>query len=284
MKHILPASLAALLLTACSHDDALYSSSTPVQPLQPVQPIVPVQLPNPLNLPNKELPTYVNTYPAGTHEHFAASKEYPLTLEHWADDTLLKQVTRANSKLVICIPQQRARLYVNGRVAMDWAVSTGTNGHETPTGVFRVIEKNEDHKSSRYGKFIDAEGKVTNSNADLAHGLPEGQTFEGAGMPNWHRFTPDGVGLHTGKVVAGKRLSHGCIRTQHHVATKFFQHSVMGLPVYITRAVEDYYRGGFVKPIDVKYRPKPGNDYSDDIKPEQIKIVPADSPEAHFQA
>ena len=251
------------------------------QPL--VQPVVQPQLPNPLNLPGKELPTYVNAYPAGTHEHFAAKKEYPLTLESYADDSLLSQVTRANSKLVICIPQQRARLYVNGRVALDWAVSTGTNGHETPTGVFRVIEKNEDHRSSRYGKFIDASGKVTNSNADLAHGLPEGHTFVGAGMPYWHRFTPDGVGLHTGKVVAGKRLSHGCIRTQNHVAKKFFQHSVMGLPVYITRAVEDYYRGGFVKPIDVKYRPKPGNDYTDMV-PVEIKIIPADSPEAHFQA
>jgi hypothetical protein len=150
--------------------------------------------------------------------------------------------------------------------------------------VFRVIEKNEDHKSSRYGKFIDANGKVTNSNADLLHGLPEGQTFEGAGMPYWHRFTPDGVGLHTGKVVAGQRLSHGCIRTQNHVAKKLFQHSVLQLPVYITRAVEDYNRGGFVKPIDLKYRPKPGNDYTDNVAPTQIKIVPANSPEAHFQA
>ena len=245
---------------------------------------MPVQLPNPLDLPGKNQPGYVNPYPAGTHEHFAAQPAYPLTLEHWANDALLHQVTRANSKLVVCIPQQRARLYVNGKVALDWAVSTGTNGHETPTGVFRVIEKNEDHKSSRYGKFVDASGKVTNSNADLAHGLPEGQTFEGAGMPYWHRFTPDGVGLHTGKVVAGQRLSHGCIRTQNHVAKKFFQHSVLQLPVYITRAVEDYYRGGFVKPIDVKYRPKPGNDYTDNIAPTQIKIVPANSPEAHFQA
>ena len=280
-KRAITLTLPLLLLAACS-DQKFYEPSTNVQPI--VQPIVPAQRPNPLNLPGKELPTYVNPYPAGTHEHFAASKEYPLTLEHWADDTLLYQVTRANSKLVVCIPQQRARLYVNGRVALDWAVSTGTNGHETPTGVFRIIEKNEDHKSSRYGKFIDANGNVTNRNADLAHGLPEGHTFEGAGMPYWHRFTPDGVGLHTGKVVAGQRLSHGCIRTQNHVAKKLFQHSVMQLPVYITRAVEDYYRGGFVKPIDVKYRPKPGNDYTDNVAPTQIKIVPADSPEAHFQA
>ena len=282
MKRVLFTTTAAALLAACSQNETFYTPGQTVQ--QPVQPVVPVQLPNPLDLPGKNQPGYVNPYTPGTHEHFAAQPAYPLTLDHWANDALLTQVTRANSKLVVCIPQQRARLYVNGKVALDWAVSTGTNGHETPTGVFRVIEKNEDHKSSRYGKFIDANGKVTNGNADLLHGLPEGQTFEGAGMPYWHRFTPDGVGLHTGKVVAGQRLSHGCIRTQNHVAKKLFQHTVLQLPVYITRAVEDYNRGGHVKPIDVKYRPKPGNDYTDNVAPTQIKIVPANSPEAHFQA
>ncbi len=281
MKRILPLTLTSLLAISCS-SQKFYEPGQTTQ--TPAQPLVPVQLPNPLNLPGKDQPGYKNPYTPGTHEHFAAQPSYPTNLEFWSDDTLLLQVTRANSKLVICIPQQRARLYVNGKVAMDWPVSTGTNGHETPTGVFRIIEKNEDHKSSRYGKFIDANGKVTNSNADLLHGLPEGQTFEGAGMPYWHRFTPDGVGLHTGKVVAGQRLSHGCIRTQNHVARKFFQHSVLQLPVYITRAVEDYNRGGFVKPIDVKYRPKPGNDYSDNVLPTDIRIVPANSPEAHFQA
>ena len=281
MKRILPLTITSLLVISCS-SQKFYEPGQTTQ--TPTQPLVPVQLPNPLNLPDKDQPGYKNPYTPGTHEHFAAQPSYPTNLEFWSDDALLHQVTRANSKLVICIPQQRARLYVNGKVAMDWPVSTGTNGHETPTGVFRIIEKNEDHKSSRYGKFIDANGKVTNSNADLLHGLPEGQTFEGAGMPYWHRFTPDGVGLHTGKVVAGQRLSHGCIRTQNHVAKKFFQHSVLQLPVYITRAVEDYNRGGFVKPIDVKYRPKPGNDYSDNVLPTDIRIVPANSPEAHFQA
>jgi lipoprotein-anchoring transpeptidase ErfK/SrfK len=281
MKQVLTLSIVSLLLASCSSQTFYEPTQVPQTPAQPV---VPVQRPNPLDLPGKNQPGYVNPYTAGTHEHFAAQPSYPTNLDFWSDDALLLQVTRANSKLVICIPQQRARLYVNGKVAMDWPVSTGTNGHETPTGVFRIIEKNEDHKSSRYGKFIDASGKVTNSNADLLHGLPEGQTFEGAGMPYWHRFTPDGVGLHTGKVVAGKRLSHGCVRTQNHVAKKFFQHSVLQLPVYITRAVEDYNRGGFVKPIDVKYRPKPGNDYTDNVLPTQIKIVPANSVEAQYQA
>ena len=101
MKRIFLTTTAALILTACSQNNKFY---TPGTGSQPVQPIVPVQLPNPLDLPGKNQPGYVNPYPAGTHEHFAAQPAYPLTLEHWANDALLHQVTRANSKLVVCNP------------------------------------------------------------------------------------------------------------------------------------------------------------------------------------
>jgi|GEM_PF-1008006 len=218
---------------------------------------------NPLNISGKDQPGYVNAYPEGSYEHFVASPEYPKTMKEYINEPLMKQLTAQNSKLIICIPQQRARVYVNGRVGMDWPVSTGTNGHETPTGVFRVIEKNKDHHSNRYGKFVNAQGRTTDSNADASKGTPEGMTFRPASMPNWHRLTWDGVGVHGGKVIAGRRLSHGCIRTPYSTAAKFFEYSAMGMPAYITRAVEDYYKGGAVKPIDVKYRPKPGNDYTD---------------------
>ncbi len=228
---------------------------------------------NPLDLPNKNAPGYQNPYPVGTYEHFVAQPAYPKTMETYSDDVLLNRLTVGNSKIIICIPQQRARLYVEGRVAMDWPVSTGTNGHETPTGVFRVMEKDKNHKSNRYGKFVNAQGRTIDSNADLSKGLPAGATFSAAGMPNWHRLTWDGVGIHGGKVIAGRRLSHGCIRTPYAVAAKLFEHSEFGMPVYISRAVEDYNRGGFVRPIDVKYRPKPGNDYTD-VAPQQIRTIP----------
>ncbi len=218
---------------------------------------------NPLTITGKDAPGYTNPYPAGSYEHFVARPCYPKTLTVYTDEALLRHVDTINSKLIICIPQQRARLYVHGRVAMDWPVSTGTNGHETPTGAFRVMDKKEQHHSNRYGKFVNAKGRTVNSNADTSKGIPEGMTFRPAGMPHWHRFTWDGVGLHGGKVIAGKRLSHGCVRTPYDVARKFYQHSVKDMPVYITRTVEDYNRGGHMKPIDVKYRPVPGSDYQD---------------------
>lgn len=216
---------------------------------------------NPLDMPNKKQNGYVNPFPEGSYENFAAQKEYPITAKVYADEQLLSHVTATNSKIIICLPQQRARFYVYGRVAMDWPVSTGTDGHETPTGVFRIMEKSRQHHSARYGKWVNASGKVIDSNADLTKGTPKGTSFRPSSMPCWQRLTWDGVGLHGGRVVPGKRLSHGCIRTPYATARKLYEYTVVGIPVYVSRAVEDYNSGGRVRPSDVKYRP--GGDYRD---------------------
>ncbi len=215
---------------------------------------------NPLTLQGKNQPGYTNPYPVGTYEHFVAQPEYPNTAKTFCNESLLAQATPATAKIIVCLPQQRARMYVDGAVAYDWPVSTGTNGHETPTGTFRILEKDRDHKSNRYGKFV-RNGKTINSNADTAKGVPDGAEFRPAGMPNWNRLTWDGVGIHGGKVIPGRRLSHGCIRTPYDVARKLFNYTELGMPVYISAGVEDYTRGGAVRREDVMYRP--GGDNKD---------------------
>ncbi len=253
-----------LLLNSCLQpppDYPLGDGPPPIPGPPPVEGIAPS--PAEPTTPQPTPPS--QSHPSGSHAAFAASSSYPKTMRSWSDDSLLPQLTKNNSTLIICLPQQRARLYIKGQVAMDWPVSTGTNGHLTPTGVFRVMEKKEKHHSSRYGRFVSASGKVINRNADLKKGLPAGAKFAAASMPYWHRFTWDGVGLHTGVVKAGQRLSHGCIRTPNAIAKKFFQYSQKDMPVYITRNVEDFSRGGEVDPIDVKYRPIPNNDYTDNL-------------------
>lgn len=218
---------------------------------------------NPLHMPGKDLPGYINPFPEGSYENFAASKEYPKTAKVYCYDPLLGSITATNSKIIVCLPQQRARLYVLGRVAMDWPVSTGVDGHETPTGVFRVLEKERNHHSGRYGKWVSAGGKVIDANADLTKNAPAGASFRPSSMPCWHRLTWDGVGIHGGRVVPGRRLSHGCIRSPYAVARKLFEYSVPGMAVYVSRAPEDYNRGGWVEPQDVKYRP--GGDHGDEV-------------------
>lgn len=270
-SHLIVGGALCALLVACTQNGPQANVLDPTAPLPQIA--VPTYLNfNPLDIAGKDAPTYKNPFPAGTYEHFVAQPAYPKIMDDYSDDKLLNQITANNSKIIICLPQQRARLYVNGRVAMDWPVSTGTNGHETPTGTFRVIEKNKDHKSNRYGKFVNASGKTTDSNADASKGVPEGMTFQPAGMPNWHRLTLDGVGIHGGKVIPGRRLSHGCIRTPYKVAAKLFEYTVMGMPAYISCAVEDYNRGGAVRPNDVKYRP--GGDHTDMAPGQTAPAVP----------
>lgn len=168
---------------------------------------------------------------------------YPTTMAYYVDEELVQQVT-PKSPIYICLEQQRGRLYVNGEVAMDWPVSTGVSGHETPKGKFRIVEKEKDHSSNRYGHIYNAEGKCVSSNADVfVEEVPEGGKFVGSPMPNWMRLTGDGVGMHTGKVQAGKRLSHGCIRTPNVIAVRLFELTKVGQPVTIADAPEAPYPG-----------------------------------------
>ena len=174
------------------------------------------------------------------------STNYPTVMEVYLDDALLE---RADKKcpIVICLEQQRGRLYVDNQVAADWPVSTGADTHPTPTGPYRVRFKEKDHASNRYGKMYNAEGKCIDNNADaFTQQIPEGGRFEGSPMPNWMRLTSDGVGMHTGKVVAGRRLSHGCIRLPHAVSTMLFDIVEYGTPVIISEEVESNYPVAYI--------------------------------------
>lgn len=208
---------------------------------------------------DKKAVNYQNPFPDKTYEHFVASKEYPATLKEYSDATLLAQAANKKKFVVICLPEQRGRLYVGGKVALDWPISTGVPGHETPKGAFKVLSKETDHHSSRYGVFRNEEGLIVSSNADiLSDNVPEGGSFHPSPMPYWQRLTGDGVGIHIGKVKPGRRLSHGCIRSPRSSAVKLYNATQIGTPVYITGSVEDF-RTGAVDPADLKrvYKPAP---------------------------
>ena len=166
---------------------------------------------------------------------------YPTSMQVYLDEALLERAD-ARCPIYICLSQQRGRLYVDNQVAADWPVSTGADTHPTPTGPYRVRFKEKEHASNRYGKMYKAEGKCINRNADaFTEQVPEGGRFEGSPMPNWMRLTADGVGMHTGKVVAGKRLSHGCIRLPHMISTMLFDIVEYGSRVVIAEDIEPHY-------------------------------------------
>lgn len=181
-------------------------------------------------------------YLPGSYEHFAYTiKGYPATMEIYQNEGLLKKAD-GKCPIYICLSQQRGRLYVDGQVAADWPVSTGVPGRDTPAGNYRILEKRPQYASNSYGNIYDANGKMVKYNADITKdSVPEGGTFKGSPMPNWMRLTWDGVGMHTGKVKAGKRLSHGCIRTPNYMARRLFGITQCGTRVYVANAVESCY-------------------------------------------
>lgn len=178
------------------------------------------------------------------YEKFITNGYYPEVMDIYTDDELMAQAD-SSCPIFICLSQQRGRLYVGNQVAADWPVSTGIQGRETPTGKFRVTQKKEQYASNRYGKMYNAEGRCIDSDADaFKDPVPEGGKFVGAPMPNWQRLTSDGVGMHTGKVRAGQRLSHGCIRTPHSMAVKLFAITKVGTRVTVCDKPEETFPTG----------------------------------------
>ena len=113
--------------------------------------------------------------------------------------------------VVVSIPEQRAHVYRNGiRIAVS-TCSTGKPGHETPTGVFTVLQKDADHRSSTYG---------------------------GAPMPNMNRLTWDGIALHAGNL-PGYPASHGCCRLPLEFSELLFSVTHIGTPVIISGSRSD---------------------------------------------
>ena len=127
--------------------------------------------------------------------------------------------------MVVSIPEQRAYVYRNGlRIAVS-TVSTGKKGHETPTGVFTILQKNKDHRSSLY---------------------------DDAPMPYMQRLTWDGVALHAGKL-PGYPASHGCVRLPYEFSKLLFGATTFGMTVVVadekSHAPEIAHPGVFA-PID----------------------------------
>lgn len=177
----------------------------------------------------------------GTYEHFVTHNGYPKTMSIYRDEALLKRANH-RSPIYICLSQQRGRLYVGGKVAADWPVSTGVAGHPTQTGSFRVLEKKISYASNLYGNIKDSKGKTVRYNAtSTKHTVPEGGRFVGSPMPYWQRLTWDGLGMHVGKVRAGTPLSHGCIRTPREMAAELFRITACGTTVNVVSDLERCY-------------------------------------------
>ncbi|MGI8891678.1 MAG: L,D-transpeptidase family protein [Chthoniobacterales bacterium] len=147
---------------------------------------------------------------------------------------LLEQATPSNSKIRVSLSKQRAYLLIGDQVAIDSPISSGKRSRMTPSGSFRVMEKDADHRSSVYGNFVDSAGRIVRSGvSSRIDSAPSGTHYEGAPMTWFMRLTDDGVGMHVG-ILPGYPASHGCIRMPSVAAKMFYDRVKVGTPVVVT--------------------------------------------------
>ncbi|HKN41475.1 MAG TPA: L,D-transpeptidase, partial [Sphingomicrobium sp.] len=107
---------------------------------------------------------------------------------------------------IVSIKSQKVTIYDADGWVLRAPVSSGTKGRETPAGVFSVVEKDKDHRSSLY---------------------------DDAWMPHMLRITWNGVALHGGPL-PGYAASHGCVRMPFGFAEKLFDKVRIGTRVIIS--------------------------------------------------
>ncbi len=86
--------------------------------------------------------------------------------------------------IVVSLPEQEVHVYRGGIRIGRSTISSGRSGHETPSGVFTILQKQREHHSNLYND---------------------------ASMPYMERLTWDGIAMHAGHL-PGHPASHGCIR------------------------------------------------------------------------
>jgi len=157
------------------------------------------------------------------------SRQEPLKV----NQSLLKQATPDNTHIVVSLPKQRAYLMIGDDIVADGPISSGRQGHGTPSGHFNVMEKDPNHHSSLYGDFVDSSGRVVRAGVSAQiDSAPSGTHFAGAAMRWFLRLTSEGVGMHVG-ILPGYPASHGCIRESADGAKLFYDYAKVGTSVHV---------------------------------------------------
>ncbi len=72
----------------------------------------------------------------------------------------------------ISLSEQRAYFYKGDHLAGLSSISSGREGCNTVTGNFHVIQKDKDHRSSLYGRYVDANGSILKTDVDVTKDPP----------------------------------------------------------------------------------------------------------------
>ena len=109
------------------------------------------------------------------------------------------------SRVIVSLSDQLAFLYRGDELAAVTTISSGREGHETPTGIFPILGKTPMHHSKKY---------------------------ENAPMPFTQFIDTYGIALHAG-MIPGRPASHGCVRLPAKFAAKLYGVTTVGSTVLI---------------------------------------------------
>ena len=146
---------------------------------------------------------------------------------------LAEKITPENSRIVVHLASQRACLMLGDRIYIDAPVSTGKRGAATPPGIYSILEKDTEHRSTMHGDFVDKTGAVVRSGVSMkVDAAPGGTHFASTPMRYFCRLNAAGLGIHAG-ILPGYPASHGSIRMPEEIARIFFLKVKVGTPVEI---------------------------------------------------
>lgn len=144
---------------------------------------------------------------------------------------LVSKLSAHQTAIIINLTEQTAYLLQDGRVAFISPIASGKEGWGTPTGSFRIMQKDLNHRSGNFGLVVDAYGRIVNSNATPSSRVPPGCHYMPAPMPYFMQFRRY-VGMHAG-YLPGYPASHGCVRMPRDLAAEFFARVQIGTPVEV---------------------------------------------------
>lgn len=188
---MLPAPASAQFFFFNDYDKPVYRPRAPVYRLAPAEP--------------RQPPRRVRRF-----DQAAPSSPAPVTSGRKAikKDESVAEVSQVPLYAVVSLEDQHVSVYGADGLIERADVSTGTQDHPTPTGVFAIIQKERWHESNIYS---------------------------GASMPFMQRVTWSGIAMHTGQL-PGYPASHGCIRLHNEFAERWFGMTKLGLRVLISPA------------------------------------------------
>ncbi len=145
------------------------------------------------------------TFRPNHYAPFKHKQRHRQTTSESAENARPEGPPKGQLQIVISIADQRVSLFDDGALIARSSVSTGTQRHPTPLGVFSVISRQRWHRSNIYSA---------------------------APMPYMQRITWSGIALHAG-VVPGHPASHGCIRLKNDFAIRLWHLTKRGTRVII---------------------------------------------------